>query len=319
VEPFIKVRKAIRNTHFGIGSKEETLATFEGNDVVSHKYINQINSIEDVMTKIKMPVISHDAAETKRRVDFASWLFDGIMPLREEGLDNSVSIWDPISCIMSVEGALYGLVDKPEMMHALAKRYADGYMTMFEQAEAQGLLCHSQALIHCTGAFTDDLPAPGFDPAKPRMKDIWVFGLAQMFSTVSPEMFEEYEVNYVKPIFERFGMVYYGCCDPLDGKMNEVRKIPNVRKVSMSPWANKERGAEEISRDYVFSNKPNPAYIAFQSFDGEIVRKDLEETRDICKRHGCPLELIFKDISTVYNEPMRLKQWANIAMKVALK
>ena len=145
-----------------------------------------------------------------------------------------------------------------------------------------------------------------------------MFGLAQMFSTVSPAMFDEYEITYSMPIFERFGLVYYGCCDPMDGKMKEARKIPHMRKVSMSPWANKERGAQEIGRDYVFSNKPNPAYIAVQSFDENIVKKDLEETKEICRRHGCPLELIFKDISTVHNEPLRLKKWADIAMKVAV-
>jgi hypothetical protein len=144
-----------------------------------------------------------------------------------------------------------------------------------------------------------------------------MFGLAQMFATVSPAMFEEYEIDYMMPLFERFGLVYYGCCDPLDGKMKEVKKIPHLRKVSMSPWANKERGAEEIGRDYVFSNKPNPAFIAVQSFDAGIVRKDLLTTREICARHGCPLEFIFKDISTVHNEPLRLKQWADIAMGVA--
>ncbi len=145
-----------------------------------------------------------------------------------------------------------------------------------------------------------------------------MFGLAQMFVTVSPEMFEEYEINYMHPIFRRFGLVYYGCCDPLDGKMKEVRKIPNLRKISMSPWVNKERGAEGIGKDYVFSNKPNPAFIAGQSFDEDLVRKDLLATKEICRRYGCPLEFIFKDISTVYNDPHRLKKWADIAMSLIL-
>jgi hypothetical protein len=319
VEPFIKVPKAIRNSAFGMSVKEHTLATFESNDVVSHQFENQFNSVDDVMTKIKMPVVSHDTAETKRRMEFASRLFDGVMPLREEGWDPYLSIWDPIAQWMSVEGALYGLVDNPDMMHALAQRMADGYMSMLDQMEEQGLLCHSQALIHCTGAFTGELPAPGFNPAKPRTKDIWMFGLAQMFATVSPAMFEEYEIAYMMPLFERFGLVYYGCCDPLDGKMQEVKKIPHLKKISMSPWANRERGAEEIGKDYVFSNKPNPAFIAGESFNGELVRKDLQTTREICERHGCPLEFIFKDISTVFNRPERLKQWADIAMEVAGK
>ena len=317
IEPFIRVGKAINNSYFDMETKEETLTMVENHEVASHRFENQFKSIDDVMTKIKMPVISHDTAETKRRMDFASWLFDGIMPIMQVGFDPYLSIWDPISFWMGIDGALYGLIDNPDMMHALAGRIAKGHMLMLDQLEEQGLLCHSQNYIHCTGAYTSDLPAPGFNPEKPRTKDIWMFGLAQMFSTVSPSMFEEYEINYMLPIFERFGLVYYGCCDPLDDKMNEVRKIPNLRKVSMSPWTNPEKGAEAIGKDFVFSNKPNPAFLAFESFNEDLVRKDLENTKEICRRHGCPLELILKDISTVYNQPMRLKKWADIAMEVA--
>jgi hypothetical protein len=317
VEPFIKVYKAVHNSGFGVTTQEHTLAAYESADILSHKYENQFNSVDDVMNKVKQPVVTHDEAETKRRMETAHWLFNGIMPLREEGFDPYLSIWDPIASWMSVEDALYGMVDKPEMMHALAKRIADGYMSELDQLEDQGLLCHSQALIHCTGAFTDDLPAPGFNPEKPRTKDIWMYSMAQMLSTVSPAMFEEYDIDYLMPIFERFGLVYYGCCDPLDGKMKEVKKIPHLRKVSMSPWANKERGAERIGKDYVFSNKPNPAYIS--AFNEDVVRKDLEQTRTVCEKYGCPLEFIFKDISTVGHEPLRLKKWADIAMEIATR
>jgi hypothetical protein len=316
VEPFIKVPKAVINTGFGVTRQEHTLATAGREAVVSHQFVNQFNSMEDV-EKIKIPHVSHDMNETRRRMEFAGWLFDGIMPLREEGHDPYLSIWDPIASWMSVEGALYGLIDNPDMIHAMVKRIADGYLAMLDQMEEQGLLCNSQDLVHCTGAFTDDLPAPGFNPDKPRTKDIWMFGLAQMFATVSPAMFEEYEINYMMPIFERFGLVYYGCCDPLDGKMKEVRMIPNLRKISMSPWANKERGGEKIGKDYVFSCKPNPAHLAATRFDGDLIRKDLLETKAICRKYGCPVEFILKDLSTVNHEPDRLLKWAKIAMEIA--
>ena len=92
--------------------------------------------------------------------------------------------------------------------------------------------------------------------------------------------------------------------------------IPNVRKVSMSPWVHQERGAAEISGDFVYSRKPSPALLATDRFDGEQVRADLVATRKVCDRHGCPLEIILKDISTVRREPERLSQWANMAMQV---
>ena len=316
VEPVVRVAKAISGAGFGLGPKEETLSSDPTSAVVAHRYLNQFETEED-LEKLQPPVISHDAAETERRLSVAHELFDGILDVVPWGYDPYLSLWDPISWWMGVENALYAMIDKPDYMHRLVGRMTDGYLSMLDQLESQGLMCGPQPLIHCTGAYVDELPKPGFDPAKPRLKDMWMFGLAQMFSTVSPAMFEEFEIDYTKRICERFGLVYYGCCDPLDRKMEQVRKLPNVRKVSMSPWADEARGAAEIGRDFVFSRKPNPALLAAPSFSPDAVREHLTATRRVCDANGCPLEFILKDISTVKYEPQRIFEWAKIAMEVA--
>ncbi|MDQ1256880.1 MAG: hypothetical protein QG656_1480 [Candidatus Hydrogenedentes bacterium] len=316
VEPFVRVHKAIYNTGFGVHVQEDTAVMDPTNSVVGHRFINQFET-EDDLEKIQVPRITHDPAETQRRLTVAHELFDGLLEVRPEGVDPYLSLWDPISTWMGVQTALYALIEQPEFMHKLVGRVTDGYMTMLDQLEDQGLLCGPQSLIHCTGAYTDELPAPGYDPEKPRAKDRWMFGLAQMFSTVSPQMFKEFEVDYASRICARFGLVYYGCCDPMDGKMNEVRMIPNVRKISMSPWVVEERGASEIGGDYVYSRKPNPAFLAVNTFEPDRVREDLMATRKVCEKHGCPLELILKDISTVRYEPQRLTEWCRVAMEVA--
>jgi len=316
VESFVRVPLAIRNSGFGISTEEDIAVTDPTNDVVGHKFHNQFQNDAD-LEKMSLPRVGHDEAETQRRLSVAHDLFDGMLEVRTGGADLNLSLWDPISTWMGVEGALYALVDRPDFMHRLVGRMTDGYLGLLDQLEAQGLLCQPQSLIHCTGAWTDELPAPGYDPRRPRTRDIWGMGLAQMFSTVSPAMFKEFEVDYAARIFKRFGLVYYGCCDPLDRKMNEVRMIPNVRKVSMSPWADQERGAAEIGRQFVFSRKPSPAFLAGDRFHADQVRKDLEATRAVCERHGCPLEYILKDISTVGYQPGRLFEWARVAMEVA--
>lgn len=315
VEPFIRIPKAIINTGFGIHTEEDILVSDPTNDVVAHKFKNQFQTMSD-LEKLQIPQISHDTAETARRLEVAHELFDGLLEVMPWGADYNYSMWDPISTWMGVENALFALVDQPDLMHGLVGRMTQGFLSMIDQLEEQGLFCGQQSLIHCTGAWTDELPAPGYNPEKPRAKDIWMMGLAQMFSTVSPKMFKEFEVDYTSRIAARFGLVYYGCCDPLDKKMNEVRLIPNVRKVSMSPWVNQERGAAEIGNDYVFSRKPSPAMLAVDRFDPEQVRQDLLATRLICEKYGCPLEFILKDISTVRYEPERLFEWAKIAMQV---
>lgn len=316
VEPFIRVPKAVRNTGFGIRTEEETSVTDPTNAVVGHRYINQFETEAD-LEKLQEPQISHDEAETQRRLHVAEEIFGGILEIRPWGMSPALQIWDPISTWMGVEGALWALADRPEYMHRLVGKMTEGYLSMFDQLEEQGLLCGPQSLIHCSGAWVDELPAPGYDPERPRCRDIWTMGLAQMFSTVSPAMFREFEVDYVARLCERFGLVYYGCCDPLSMKMDEVRMIPNVRKISMSAWTEQELGAKEIGGDYVFSRKPTPASLATDEFDAEAVREDLQTTREICERHDCPLEFILKDISTIRYDPDRLSRWAEVAMEVA--
>jgi hypothetical protein len=315
VEPFVRVPHALSGMDFGMATEEDIAVTDPANDVVAHRFHNQFQDDGD-LEKMRLPQVRHDPRETRRRLDVAHELYDGLLEVKSGGADLHFTLWDPISQWMSVEGALYALVDRPDFMHRLAGRMTDGYLGLIDQLEAQGLLCQPQSLVHCTGAWTDELPAAGYDPARPRTRDVWAVGLAQMFATVSPAMFREFEVEYVARIFARFGLVYYGCCDPLDRKMNEVRMIPNVRKVSMSPWADQERGAAEIGRQFVFSRKPSPAFLAGDRFDAERVRADLLATRAVCERHGCPLEYILKDISTVGYRPERLFAWARLAMEV---
>lgn len=315
VEPYLTVEKAVSGTGFGVETLADVAITDPTNAVRGQHYQNQFETDAD-LEKIKEPLVVHDAAETARREAVAHEIFDGVMEVRTAGVDPSyMSLWDPISHWMSVEGALYAVADRPDFVHAMLDRMTRGYLSMLDQLEEQNLLCGTQPLIHCTGAYTDELPGTAHDPQHPRTKDLWCMGLAQMFSTVSPAMFDEFEVAYVSRLAERFGLVYYGCCDPLDLKMAQVRKIPKVRKVSMSPWTSQGRGASELRGDYVFSRKPNPAFLARDIFREDEVRTDLQETVDVCKQHKCPLEIILKDISTIRYEPQRLERWAQIAME----
>ena len=318
VEPFIHVPKAIENTGFGIRKRDETAVSDPANAIVGHKYENQLETDAD-LEKIQAPRIAHNEAETERRLAVAHDLFEGWLEVRLQGVGCRYPLWDWIATWMGVENALYALVDRPDFVHRLLARMTDNCLSQIDQLEATGGFCEPQSAIHCSGAYADDLPAPGYTPGKPRARDIWMYGMAQMFATVSPDMFREFEVDYIRRICARFGMVYYGCCEPLDDRIAEVRRIPNVRKVSMSPWANQERGARQIGSDYVFSRKPSPALLAGESFDAQAVRSDLETTKELCERHGCPLEFILKDISTVRYEPERLFAWARSAMDIVRK
>jgi len=314
VEPVINIAKAIRGTGFGIQTREERAVLDPKNDVVGHYYIDQLKTEEDV-ERIQTPEVVLDEKATAEADVKAHELFDGIIAIRMQGALPGFAPWDTIVQWHGAENILFDLAGRPEFTHQIMARLTDAQLSMLDQFEEKGLLGFGQSTIHCSGAHTDELPAPGFDPRHPRAKDLWTSGMAQIFSTVSPAMHQEFELDYAFRWYSRFGLVYYGCCEPLDGKIEIIRKIPHVRKISMSPWVDQDNGAEQMGGDFVFSRKPSPAFLA-DNWEPDAVEQDLRETREHCARHGTPVEFILKDISTVHYEPQRLWEWADIAMRV---
>lgn len=315
VEPVIHVPRVIQGANLGMRSMARLAVTDPKNDVVGHYFLDQIPTEAD-LDKIRMPKVVLDEDATALAEAKAHEIFDGLLEVRMQGHFLGFHPWDSFAQWHGVENCLADLVLRPEFMHKMVTRWTEAQFSLLDQLESQGLLGHTQSWIHCTGAYTDELPAPDFDPQHPRAKDIWTFGQAQVFAAVSPAMHQEFELDYAVRWYERFGLGYYGCCEPLDAKVDLIRKLPHVRKVSMSAWVNVERGAERIGRDLVFSRKPSPAFLAPDAWEPEAVEKDLRDTVATCRRHGCPLELILKDISTVRYQPQRLWEWADIAMRV---
>jgi len=109
--------------------------------------------------------------------------------------------------------------------------------------------------------------------------------------------------------------MYYGCCEPLEKKIGIVRKIKNVRKISVSPWANIDESADNMGKDYVLSLKSNPAFIAAGVNEKEV-RVQIEKALKACRRSGGPLEIILKDVSTISSKLESLDQWNKIVMEM---
>lgn len=312
VEPIVYIPKTIRTTGFGLDIQETTLSVETENETLSHEYRDQLQQEEDVQ-RLRTPEVSLDQDATARDEAMAHEIFDGILEIHMQGWLPAFYLWDDIVMWRGAENVLYDLIDRPDHLHAMARRYTDACLGMLDQLEQKGLLGYNQPLVHCTGGWTDELPTAGFDPARPRAKDNWTRGASQILGSVSKSMYEEFEIEYVSCWHARFGLTNYGCCDPLHDLVDLIRRIPNVRKISMSPWADVDKGAEAIGRDYVFSRKPNPAVLAMDTWEPSVVEADLRHTLAACERNGCPLGITLKDISTVRYHPERVWEWAEIA------
>jgi len=148
-----------------------------------------------------------------------------------------------------------------------------------------------------------------------RPHNMWGCSNAQIFSQISPEMHWEFALKHEMRWLEKWGYTYYGCCEPLDTKLANMSKIPNLRKISVSPWANLGNIVRDAADKYVLSIKPSPAIFAGDNWDAGRARLALENI--ISTTNGaCHAELIMKDISTVGYHPERLWEWEKIAMEV---
>jgi hypothetical protein len=266
--------------------------------------------------RLVTPRVWVDWQETERRLDLLSDIADGIMPVRKRGLVHQwFSPWDQMIHWYGIEKLYSDLVEDPELVHHLVRRFMEISHEVLDRQIELGLLSRSNG-NHRVGSgglgITNELPADDGGPAHP--EELWGTAAAQIFSEVSPAMHEEFALQYERPYIERFGLSAYGCCDPLHRKIGILRSIRNLRRISVSPFADLPIAAREIGRDYVLSYKPNPALLAGSSFDESVVRRSLEIVLE--QASGCHVELILKDISTVRGEPSRLWRWAAVAMQV---
>ena len=321
VKPYLPVRKIIHTTGIGVEVKEETLATNRDNNIVSHKYENQFQTIDDVQ-KLHHEVITYDEKKSRENYWKLCEAVGDLVPVKLTGESTGYELghtaWDTISTFMSVDNLLYNLIDEPEMMHALVGKLADIFADTIKQYEELNLIDPDSAYCHCSSAASRDLLKDPIDYQHVKAKNVWGRGLAQILASVSPAMHEEFEIDYAKKVLAPFGLVYYGCCEPLDTKIDIVKKIPNLRKISITPWADINRAAEAVGRDYVISAKPNPANLPYASSNPELIRQEIRSLLKACEKNGTPCEILLKDISTAGNNLENLIVWNRIAMEEIL-
>jgi hypothetical protein len=309
---------AIHSTDFGIIEDVDVVTTDAASDIVSRHFHIQIRDFED-LEKIRMPVVTHNERATELYFQAMCDVYAGIMPVRKQGQTHIwFTPWDYLIRWWGIEEAMLDLTERPALVHAAVDRMVDAWMRELDQFVEQNLLSldANNTRIGSGGyGYTRELPGGEYDPAHVKPHNMWGCSNAQIFSDVSPSMHWEFAVEHDLRWLARWGMTYYGCCEPLDRKIEVLRRIPNLRKLSASPWCRTERLVEKVGTDYVISRKPNPAVFADDGWHPEQARAELREFLQAAR--GCHVELIMKDISTVRYHPQRLWEWARIAMETA--
>lgn len=315
VEPYFEVQKKVKVTGIGMGIKEITVDVGNGG-IVSHQYQNQITS-EQSLEQFKEESLVYLEKETKEAFERVTDIIGSVLPVHLTGFQTQgplvCNTWDRISEYMGAESLFYALADTPDLMHKTVMRLTDIYLHAIKEYERLGLLEPHQTYLHCTAGLTGTLNQEILaDEAT--LKNMWGRGMAQIFASVSKQMREEFDINYMKKAMEPFGLVYYGCCEPLHEMIDIVAQIPNIRKISVTPWADADRAAEMINTKYVFAGKVNPAYVLDTSGNRSAIEKELDRMLAAVHRNRCACDIVLKDISSIQGKLENLVEWEKIVM-----
>lgn len=314
VEKAFIVQKVMRDTGWGLEARQHA-ATAEGG---SWGFDPVITGPED-LKKLRYPDVIYDEAATLAAYDEAQELFGDILEVKIKGVAHlSYHLMNQYTGWRGLEQTMMDMYEEPEMLHEGMAFLEEGHRRLLQQyCDLNLLSLNNDNTYHSTGGngYTDELPAPGFDPDRVRPCDMWASAEAQEMAQVSPAMHAEFILPYEKRLLEPFGLNGYGCCEDLTHKLDDVLTIPNIRRISISPWANVDACAEQLGNRAIFSWKPHPAHLV-GDFDAEQVRAYIQHTVDVCQANGCVLEIILKDTHTVEHHPERFDQWSQIARDV---
>lgn len=310
LEPYYPVRMCIHSTGIGFQVIEEVLVGDDKNNIISHSYKDQLDTLEKLEI-LHNPVVTRDYEEEKQRIHDVQALLGDVMPVKLCPQNMYYyAPWDRVCRMRGMTPLLMDLAADPELMHATIQKFSSVLNADIDALNAVNAFGVSASSLHCTPPYSRELEAIEAKEG-PSVHSAWFRALAQPFGEVSPAMHNEYDIQYLLPIAKKFGLCYYGCCEPLSDRIDLLKQIPNLRKVGVTPWSSVDASAEKLGRNYVFARKPNPAMVA-TTLDEDAVRKDITHVIEACQKHGCPYEFVLKDISTIGYKPQNIIRWVQV-------
>ena len=309
IEPFFRVQRSYSSSGIGIDFQTADMKrTDDQNNIVSREFVDVMED-ESVLELLRDPEFTLHPEKDEYNMNYLTDLFGDTMQVKLYGYGIFYHApWDKITRLRGVEPILMDMYDRPEYLHAIMDKFVSAANAELDFIEKNLDVDPTFPKLHCTPGMISGREGTG-------LKATWYRSMAQSFGSISPKMFKEFEIDHITSLAERFAYTYYGCCEPLDDKIDVIKKISNLRKVGVSPWANVNSCAEQLRGDFVFARKPNPAHVAMRT-DPDVIRRETEETVKACIKNGCPCEFVLKDISTVSHKPENLIVWAKTVSDV---
>jgi hypothetical protein len=303
---------------FGVPIPTESVKDYQGVET-GYRFLHPIKDLERDFGMLKPATCSVDRAGTLAWQAFLEELFGEVLPVRiRTGVFGATMLTYRVIELMGMDAFFTAMSETPEAVHRLMAFLRDNALAVMRWAEAERLLRVNNGNEDSFGSspcFTTRLPAPGFDPERVRLGDMWGASNSQETVGVSPAMFHEFCFPYYRDVVEPVGLLYYGCCEPTHPYWEDLRKLPHLRKVSISRWCDQRFMGEALrGGDIVFSRKPDPNRLAVPArLDEEDWAAHIRETLDATR--GVPVEFIIRDVYTVHGNLGNARRAVEIARR----
>ncbi|MCX6930110.1 MAG: hypothetical protein NT154_43900 [Verrucomicrobia bacterium] len=330
VEPYFRFGWQMALPDFGVNVEQKPALMGDGETSLGYTFNFPIKTPAD-FDKLRKRAFGVDREKTRRFKGMLEDTMGDILPVRVGNYDPFIGesgdegfcgnfffglTWQ-LYRLIGNDGLLYWLYDAPETIHKLMAYLRDDKIALFRFMESGGLLdvnTDNQMAGPRAYGYVSELPGAGHTgPLK--LKDLWGWAESQESVNISPVMFKEFVLPHIAELSAMFGLVYYGCCEPVHDRLALIMEaIPNLRSVSVSGWSDFEKVAEMLGKRYVFSRKPTPALLSGAHPLWDLAREDMEKTYAVTK--GCNVEILFRDLYTVDHERSRIAEWVRMTRSV---
>lgn len=305
-------------TLFGHNITTEHAINTTGSDL-GHRFNYVINDLHDDFDKLGKTQFGYASSkqETHEYMELLDGIFGDILPIKLSMGGLYAVPTQNIVHLMGMEPMLYAMCDYPDEFKLMMNRIADDYVQYFDWLASEQLILPTvdgESLGQGTFCYTDELPDSSMLAKRPfTSKDVWGFMDSQETVSISPEMFFEFMFPCYEKIANRFGLLSYGCCEPINTIWdNCLSKFKHLRKVSISPWCDEEFIGERLrGRKTMFHRKPFPNYIGVGTeLDEDAVIKHITKTLNAAK--GCTLEITQRDVYTVNHNIAKVRRYVEL-------
>ena len=285
----------------------------ESEDNLGHHFISQIHDLEEDFHKFQKSSFHISKNSAYERINYLNDMFGDIIPAKLSSGSLYASPTQNLVHIMSMEDMFVAMCDYPDTFLKVMDMQANDQVEFFKTLEKEGYLLPTTAEEWCgqgTYCFTDELPNK---PEGLSLKDVWGYVDSQETVGVSAEMFDELIFPSYKKITQEYGLLSYGCCEPVDPIWERcISKLDNLRKVSISPWCNEEYMGEQLKgKKIVFLRKPSPNFLGVgATLDEEACKENIKKT--IMAAKGCALEFSQRDVYQINKDVRKVARFVEI-------